>query len=176
MTIQTNDLPPLPPVLVRAGEAEHLASIGHFLLADSDATGGALSSHRIALATGANGAVPHRHTASSELFYILDGRLDVLVGTEVRTADAGDLLVVPPGLCHAFAAHPGSAAEALIVITPGVQRFDYFRLVQRMRAGLEPPETLWGMQGWFDTYFEESDVWEGARMARRNSVAAPEEA
>lgn len=154
---------PHAPVLIRAAEAEHLASIGTFLLADSEATGGALSTHRIELAAGAAGAVPHHHKSSSELFYILDGRLDVLVGSQVQTAERGDLLVVPPGMSHAFGAHRGSPAEALIVITPGVQRFEYFHLVQRTRAGLEPPETLRGMQERFDTFFEDSAVWQQAR-------------
>lgn len=125
-----------------------------------------LSTHRVALATGADSAVPHYHSGSSELFYILDGRLDVLVGSEVQTADPGDLLVVPPGLNHAFGAHAGSPAEALIVITPGVQRFDYFHLVVRTRAGLEPPETLRASQERFDTFFVESEVWREARKAR----------
>ncbi|WP_194893503.1 cupin domain-containing protein [Catenulispora pinisilvae] len=156
---------PHQPVLIRAAEAERVPLIGHVLLADADATGGALSSHRVELATGANGAVPHHHTASSELFYILDGRLDVLVGTEVHTADPGDLLVVPPHLDHAFAAHPGSPAEALIVITPGIQRFDYFRLVQRTRAGQEPAGTLLASQERFDTYFVDSPAWQAAREA-----------
>ena len=70
---------PYPPVLVRADEAEHLDLIGHVLLADSSATAGALSSHRVALGRGADGAVPHRHDHSSELFYILDGAFDLLV-------------------------------------------------------------------------------------------------
>ncbi|MBS2535484.1 cupin domain-containing protein [Catenulispora sp. NF23] len=169
MTNLTNHCAPSPvphqPVLIRAAEAERVPLIGHILLADADATGGALSSHRVELATGANGAVPHHHTASSELFYILDGRLDVLVGTEVHTADPGDLLVVPPHLDHAFAAHPGSAAEALIVITPGIQRFDYFRLVQRTRAGQEPAGTLRASQERFDTYFVDSAAWQAAREA-----------
>ena len=99
----TTDLP--LPVLVRAADAEHLASIGHVLLADSSRTGGALSSHRVELARGADGAVPHRHDMSSELFFILDGALDVLIGDGVVTARTGDLLVVPPGLAHAFGAH-----------------------------------------------------------------------
>src|SRR5580692_1352515 len=111
--------------LVRAVEAERLDSIGHVLLADNSATGGALSSHRVALASGADGAVPHRHDQASELFFILSGQLDVLAGDDVITTAAGDLLVVPPGLAHAFGAHRGSAAEALIVITPGIERFDW---------------------------------------------------
>src|SRR4051794_19146355 len=98
---------PFPPVLVRAGEAERLDLIGHVLLADSSATGGALSSHRVALGRGADGAAPHRHDHSSELFYILDGAFDLLVEDDVVTARTGDLLVVPPGVAHAFAAHRG---------------------------------------------------------------------
>jgi quercetin dioxygenase-like cupin family protein len=147
------------PVLVRADEAEHLDSIGHVLLVDSSATGGALSSHRVALGCGANGAVPHRHDNSSELFYILDGAFDVLAGDEVLVARAGDLLVVPPGVAHAFAAHRDSTGEALIVATPGIERFDYFRHVVRRREGTEPPEVLLGLQDRFDTHFTDSPAW-----------------
>ena len=112
MTTSKTTLHPYPhrPVLVRADEAERLDSIGHVLLADSSTTHGALSSHRVALARGADGAVPHRHDKASELFFILSGELDVLAGGEVITTAAGDLLVVPPGLAHAFGAHRGSAA------------------------------------------------------------------
>jgi mannose-6-phosphate isomerase-like protein (cupin superfamily) len=157
---------PYPPVLVRAREAERLDSIGHLLLADSSATGGALSSHRVALGRGADGAVPHRHDNSSELFYILDGAFDVLAGEEVLTAYAGDLLVVPPGLAHAFGAHRGSNAEALIIATPGIERFDYFRHVVRRREGTEPAEVLLGLQDRFDTHFTDSPAWYYARATQ----------
>jgi uncharacterized cupin superfamily protein len=78
--------------------------------------------------------VPHRHDHSAELFYILDGAFDLLAGEDVVVARSGDLLVVPPGMAHAFAAHRGSAAEALVIATPGIERFDYFRhVVRRLR-------------------------------------------
>ena len=156
---------PYPPVLVRADEAERLDLIGHVLLADSSATAGALSSHRVALGRGADGAVPHRHNNSSELFYILDGAFDLLVAGNVVTAHTGDLLVVPPGAAHAFAAHHDSTAEALIVATPGIERFDYFRHVVRRRDGSETPEVLLGLQDRFDTYFLDSPAWRRARAA-----------
>jgi uncharacterized cupin superfamily protein len=109
--------------------------------------------------------VPHRHDNSSELFFIIGGQLDVLTGTEVVTAGAGDLLVVPPGLAHAFGAHRGTAADALVVITPGVERFDYFRYVVARRVGAEPPEVLAGLQDRFDTHFVDSAAWPAARAA-----------
>ena len=124
---------------------------------------GALSSHRVALGRGAEGAVPHRHDHSSELFYILHGAFDVLVEDNVVTARTGDLLVVPPGSAHAFAAHHDSTAEALIIATPGIERFDYFRHVVRRRQGSEPPEALLGLQDRFDTHFLDSPAWQRAR-------------
>lgn len=154
------------PVVVRAEQAEYLTSIGHVLLADSSATKGALSTHRVMLGRGADGAVPHRHDASSELFFIIDGVLDVLIGEEVVSASTGDLLVVPPGLVHAFGAHRDSVADALIVVTPGIERFDYFRHVVRVRAGDEPKETLLGMQAVFDTHFLDSVLWDHTRADR----------
>jgi uncharacterized RmlC-like cupin family protein len=81
------------------------------------------------------------------------------------TARTGDLLVVPPGVAHAFAAHRGSTAEALIIVTPGIERFDYFRRVVRRREGSEPAEVLLGLQDLFDTHFLDSPVWQRARTA-----------
>jgi mannose-6-phosphate isomerase-like protein (cupin superfamily) len=158
-----------PPVLVRAGEAEQLPAIGHVLLADAPATGGALSSHRIALAPGDSGAVPHRHDGSCELFYILGGALDVLAGTDVVTAGEGDLLVVPPGTAHAFGPHRGCGAEALVIITPGIERFGYFRHLVSIRQGAESRQLLAGLQGTYDTHFVDSPAW---TRAHRSATAA----
>jgi quercetin dioxygenase-like cupin family protein len=89
----------------------------------------------------------------------------VLVEDNVVTARIGDLLVVPPGAAHAFAAHHDSTAEALIIAAPGIERFDYFRHVVRRRDGSEPPEVLLGMQDRFDTHFLDSPAWQRARSA-----------
>lgn len=154
---------PYPPAVARGGEAEYLPAIGHILLADSSATGGALSSHRVQLARGADGAVPHQHRAAAELFFVLDGALDVLAGDEIISAGRGDLVVVPPGLAHAFAARRDATADALIVITPGIERFDYFRQVVEVREGRQPRESLLAQQDRFDTYFLDSPAWASAR-------------
>jgi mannose-6-phosphate isomerase-like protein (cupin superfamily) len=157
-------------LVVRADEAEYLPSIGHILLADSSATHGALSSHRVRLGRGADGAVPHQHRGAAELFFVLDGALDVLAGQEVLSVGRGDLLVVPPGLAHAFAARPDSTADALIVITPGVERFDYFRQVVQVREGRLPRQALLEQQDRFDTYFLDSAAWASARASSRASA------
>jgi mannose-6-phosphate isomerase-like protein (cupin superfamily) len=50
------------------------------LLADSSSTGGTLSTQRVTLGNGADGAKPHHHANSAELFYLLDGTAQLLSG------------------------------------------------------------------------------------------------
>jgi quercetin dioxygenase-like cupin family protein len=152
-------------VIVRAAEAEVIGRTPTTvrLLADSSATGGALSTQRVTLADGANGANPHRHDNSAELFYMLDGTAQFLSGDQVITAERGDLVVVPPSAPHAFAAAPGENADILIVITPGVERFEYFRHLERIAYGKVPPESLLDVQELYDTYFLTSAAWTAAR-------------
>ena len=136
------------------------------LLADSSATGGSLSTVRVTLEKGADGARPHRHDRSAEMFYVLDGVVQLLSGTEIVRAEPGDVIVVPPGLPHAFSAGRGSGAEILIVIAPGVERFEYFRQLTRIAQGKEPPESLREVQALYDTYFLNSPEWEAANRGR----------
>ena len=154
-------------VIVRDAAAETLGGGGLpvqvRLLADSSATGGALSSVRVTLAAGADGAKPHHHAGSAEMFYVLEGSVQVLSGSDVIEAERGDLIVVPPLLAHAFAASRGKSADLLIVITPGVERFEYFRKLERIWHGKEPPAGLRDVQELFDTYFVQSPSWDAAR-------------
>jgi mannose-6-phosphate isomerase-like protein (cupin superfamily) len=153
------------PVIVRAADAETLAtaSVRVRLLADSPVTGGALSTQRVELSEGADGATPHVHRMSSELFYVLSGSVDVLTGNRVVTGTEGDLIVVPPGTPHAFAASAGHPGELLIVITPGVERFEYFRHLGRIARGEVSAESLLEVQDRYDTHFLVSPPWRAAR-------------
>ncbi|MEU3951591.1 cupin domain-containing protein [Streptomyces achromogenes] len=150
-------------VLVRDAEAEVVGDtpVAVRLLADSSASGGALSTVRVTLAEGADGARPHVHHNSAEMFYLLDGEAEVLSGDDVVTAARGDLIIVPPDRPHAFAAAPGAAADLLIVIAPGVERFDYFRHLQRVRLGEAAPESLLEIQELYDNHFLKSAAWDG---------------
>jgi quercetin dioxygenase-like cupin family protein len=150
---------------MRAVDAETLtagAATLHLLL-DADATGGALSAHRVRLQAGAIGANPHRHGRSSEMFYVIDGNVDLLAGDRTMTASAGDLVVVPPGVPHAFAAGAGSDGELLIVVTPGVQRFDFFRRLVKVMNGDAEPASLGAEQEQYDNLAAQSAAWEQLR-------------
>jgi uncharacterized RmlC-like cupin family protein len=93
---------------------------------------------------------------------VLDGRLDVLSGTDIVKAEGGDVILVPPRVPHAFAAQRGSSADILIIITPGVERFEYFRQLTRIARGEERPESLQDVQDLYDNYFLNSPEWDAA--------------
>jgi mannose-6-phosphate isomerase-like protein (cupin superfamily) len=152
-------------VIVRSADAEVVgrAPTTVRLLADASATGGALSTQRVTLTDGADGAKPHHHANSAELFYLLDGTAQLLSGDQVVTAERGDLVIVPPGVAHAFAAASGHDADILIVITPGVERFEYFRHLERIAYGKQPPQSLLDVQELYDTYFQTNQTWDQAR-------------
>jgi quercetin dioxygenase-like cupin family protein len=153
-------------VVIRSADAELIdfpdGSVMR-LLADSSATGGKLSIHRTTLPAGAAGAGPHHHTRIAEVFYVLRGSVEILVDDEVVIAHEGDFASVPPGVAHAFGATPEGAAEVLVAITPGIDRFDLFRQVARVLAGNEPAGTLLTDQSPYDTYPDESAAWQQAR-------------
>jgi mannose-6-phosphate isomerase-like protein (cupin superfamily) len=115
------------------------------------------------LGRGAEGANPHRHAGSSELFHVVDGSVLILAGAEVVTLQQGDLAVVPPQLPHAFAGTADSGGDLLIVITPGVERFGYFRLLARLLPGQATTEELQAAQERYDNYFLDSPEWRAAR-------------
>jgi uncharacterized cupin superfamily protein len=101
------------------------------------------------------------------MFYVLEGAIQVLSGAEIVTAEQGDVIVVPPRMAHAFSTQRGTSAELLVVITPGVDRFEYFRQLTRIARGEEPPESLRDVQDLYDTYFLNSPEWEAAQRPPR---------
>jgi len=152
-------------VVTRADDAEVVgaSTTKVRLLVDAGATGGALSTVRVTLDSGADGARPHRHEHSAEMFYLLEGAVRILSGAEILRAEQGDVVVVPPRMPHAFSAVQGTKADLLIVVAPGIERFEYFRQLTRIARGEEPPESLRDVQELYDTYFLNSPEWEEAR-------------
>jgi mannose-6-phosphate isomerase-like protein (cupin superfamily) len=153
------------PLLVRNDEAEQLGSTPDTmtLLADVSDTGGHLTTQRASLGRGRDGATPHFHRASAEMFFILDGELQILSDDEIVTTKAGDMLFVPPHTTHAFGATANSGADVLIVFTPGVERFEYFRMIDRIRRGEGSPAEILASQDRYDNHFVDSATWRTAR-------------
>ncbi|MFE3929781.1 cupin domain-containing protein [Streptomyces sp. YIM B13508] len=151
------------PVLVRAGSAETLqdgATSLITLLADSDRTQGALTANRATLRKGSPGAPAHFHTAMTEMFFVLGGSLQVLLGDRIVTLGTGDFVTVPPRLTHAFAPARGEEADVLVVFTPGRERFDYYRLLERVYRGEASVEDIRAGSERYDNHYSASPLWQ----------------
>jgi quercetin dioxygenase-like cupin family protein len=158
----------MKPIVVQASDAEVLEGRNPMrLLADSDASQGAFSISSGTIAAGADNARPHFHKVSWEVFCIIDGALEILLDDSLVTVEGGGLVAVPPGVVHAFGATPESPVEAFVFITPGVQRFDYFRVLPKILRGEIPPAELASMHETYDVHFVDSAVWDDARASRR---------
>lgn len=150
------------PVLVRSDEAEALqdgALSLITLLADADATGGALTANKATLHKGSPGAPAHFHTAATEMFLVLDGSVRILLGEEIVRLDKGDFLTVPPTVPHAFAPAADTEAELLVVFTPGLHRFDYYRLLERVHRGAASVADIRASSELYDNHYVDSPVW-----------------
>ena len=137
------------------------------LLFDASDTAGALSSLEVRLDAGVDGAAPHFHRQSSEMFYVIEGGLRLMAGDEIVTVEAGAAVSIPRLMPHAFGAVPDAAARVLIVLTPGVERFEYFRLLSRIQAGEATFEELVAAQEPYDNHFVDAPEWWSDRQSSR---------
>jgi mannose-6-phosphate isomerase-like protein (cupin superfamily) len=71
------------------------------------------------LDAGQPGPGPHSHEANEELFYVLEGTISFLVGTEWIEAPRGSFLRIPAGATHDFENRGDVRAGALNVFIPG---------------------------------------------------------
>ncbi|MER7585365.1 cupin domain-containing protein [Kitasatospora sp. NPDC097691] len=156
------------PILTRCAHAETSAdpSATMTLLAETDPGQGGFTVYRSAFSAGAAGAPSHFHTRAWELFFVISGSLEVLLGEEVTVLGAGDFLAVPPHTPHAFAAAQGSEADVLFMFTPGMDRFDYLRLLGSVMRGETPPAEIAASSERFDNHYVDSPAWRAALADR----------
>lgn len=75
------------------------------------------------------GTIPHIHIQEQEAFYILEGEVRFQRGDETLNANAGDLIIVPPGTTHAYQNQGTESARMLVLINPS--EFGWFENLVR---------------------------------------------
>lgn len=93
-----------------------------------------------AWAPAGSGPPLHVHRHEEETFWILSGRLRIRCGDEEFSAQAGESVLLPRGLPHAFVVEGDKPAHLLTVITPGGGE-EFFALAGGPAGGpgLPPP-------------------------------------
>jgi quercetin dioxygenase-like cupin family protein len=93
-------------------------------LATGESTGGHYSLFHVFIPAGPPGPLPHIHRDADELFYVLEGRVEVLLEDAWRSLGPGQFLHVPRGTIHTFRNPTTDAARMLSGFVPsGFERF-----------------------------------------------------
>src|SRR5215472_2125714 len=80
---------------------------------------------------------PHRHPGTVEAFFILEGEVEIMLGSQLVRRGPRSFVLVPRGLAHTFG-NPGPApARVLVLHAPAMDA--YFQDLQALWAG-EPPD------------------------------------
>jgi mannose-6-phosphate isomerase-like protein (cupin superfamily) len=108
------------PVLLGPGEgrAYPMGPLSAVFKADGAETGLAYSISEWWLDPHTKGPGPHSHS-EDDVFYVLEGTMSVMVGTEWTEASAGSFVLVPGNVIHDFQNRGSERAGMLNVSAPG---------------------------------------------------------
>lgn len=87
--------------------------------AEGDQTGGVITLYESLHEPRAGGPARHYHTRYTELFYVLEGTYEFVLGEEVHRVLVGGTVVIPPGNVHAFRNAGDEPGRLLIMVLPG---------------------------------------------------------
>jgi quercetin dioxygenase-like cupin family protein len=77
-----------------------------------------------ALVPPGGGPPPHIHRREDETFYLVEGRIEFVLGEKTITAGPGDFVNVPRGTVHCFRNTGTETARMVLTFTPaGMERF-----------------------------------------------------
>jgi quercetin dioxygenase-like cupin family protein len=109
-------------VLLGPGEGERL---GEYIVAKLELP--QISVNEVVRPGPFQGAGPHFHKEHVDVFYVLEGELEIINGSETLRAGPGTSVVVPPGIVHGFRG-PGDA-RYLNIHAPDGGFIEYIRRI-----------------------------------------------
>jgi mannose-6-phosphate isomerase-like protein (cupin superfamily) len=107
------------------GERADFPRLGNRFLLRGSATGGHLALVEHTIAPRSLAAPLHTHQHEDEYSFVLEGRMGALIGDEVVEAEAGDLVLKPRGIPHAFW-NPGDQETRILEIVSPAGFEQYF--------------------------------------------------
>lgn len=141
-------------VVLKAGEGRtiSLGPIQMVVQEDGTLTRGTLGVAEFVVPPHAPTPPPHLHHAHEEVFYVLEGELEFLAGTETVQASAGTFVMVPIGVRHTFSNPTDRPARFLNTFTPPRYIHYFEEMSQLLQAGVAPNSPqLTGLMARYDT-------------------------
>ena len=129
------------------------------ILEDGSSTAHRLGMAELTVAPRTAGPPQHRHARHDEGFYVVSGRARFTFGETSYDAQAGTLVMVPPGAPHTFANVTDEPAVLLNTFTPDLY-VQYFRDLHDMLASGQPltDEAVTGVMARYATVPATDDV------------------
>ncbi|BDI20121.1 cupin [Nostoc cf. commune SO-36] len=88
---------------------------------------------------GGTAPVLHIHRQMEEMFYVLEGEVEIQVGNQIIHGQPGSFVLVPRNTPHTFANRATQPAKLLIMFCPGAERERYFEgLAELLKDGQKP--------------------------------------
>ena len=144
------------PVVLHSGEGESVTiGTSHctFKLTGKD-THGHFGLFEYLLQPETEGPSPHIHKQMTEIFYVVEGELELVLNQDKIIASAGTLMSVPENTPHGFSNRSQKQAKFLIMFCPADSREQYFiGLAELRKNGRQPSrEELLDLMQRFDQY------------------------
>jgi mannose-6-phosphate isomerase-like protein (cupin superfamily) len=77
---------------------------------------------------------PHTHLDQDEYIFVLEGRIDLLLDGQTRSAHSGDLVRMPRGIPHAFFNNSGKPVKALFWAAPAGKLVELYQRIHNMAS------------------------------------------
>lgn len=139
-------------IIIRPGSAQVISLRGteiRVLSTAADCTGASSFEFR-ALPGFDTGS--HIHSRIEELFYVLDGQMELRAGDRIADGGPGTFACIPAGVPHAFANRGNSPARMLLVCAPsGHERYFEELAAILARGGPPDPELIGALRARYDT-------------------------
>lgn len=73
------------------------------------------------------GAAVHIHKKMEEIFYVIEGEVSLIIGSEHIVGKAGDVILIPRGTIHGFSNKGEKPLKILIMFSPALKQEEFFR-------------------------------------------------
>ena len=144
------------PIILQPGEGESVqirSSTCTFKATGKD-TKGHFGLFEFVMEAGSIGASPHIHKQLTEMFYVLEGSVEMTLSDRTLAAQPGAFILVPENTPHGFSNLGQTPAKLLIMFCPADMREQYFAgLAALTKDGRQPSqEELLELMQKFDQY------------------------